>query len=319
MKDIGMMRVVSIIMAVFVISILMPVRVHSWNPATHAYIEEHLYKKQGDLNNEVLYNRIYGANALDIFNDNFTSPYPEFAAYLHDTTQDNFMKVWEMAKTIAEKSFAYGFVGHNNTWGMDSTAHISGITFGRDEGYVIAKAHILAAMLKPMLESQLGPLSDNVLMDICHYLVESGVDLIVRNIDPSIGIKLMNASYYHSVDASALLANAFADDPYISSLAGSPENAKLLIAIAEGTFRVSMINYGWALTQDNALDLVSEGMAKVGTEYLHLPPGSEAVLVPLVKQGVLAAMTLCAPDIERELRASTGWVNGKLSSHGISW
>jgi hypothetical protein len=279
MKKMGLMKVAPIVMAVIVMSMLLPGRAHSWDPATHAYIEEHFYKKQGQLDDGVLYNRIYGANAIDIFNNNFTSPYLEFAAYLHDTTQNNFLKVWEKAGTKAEKAFAYGFVGHNNTWGMDSTAHISGITYGRGEGYVIAKAHVLAVMLKPSLESQLGrELPDDVVVNICHYLVESGVDFLVR----------------------------------------SPENAALLIAAAEGQFRYSMMLYGFALTQDNALDLVAEGMAAVGAEYLGMP-GSEAALVPVVKQGIFAAMTLCAPDFERELQASTGWVNGKLSSNGISW
>jgi hypothetical protein len=201
---------------------------------------------------------------------------------------------------------------------MDSTAHNSGITFGRDQGYVIAKARLLAVVLKPTLESQLGQtLPEDVVVDICHYLVESGVDFLVLSMDPSIGNKLMLAAYNRSGDVPALLVNAYRDD--FSALAGSPENAALLITTAESMFRSSMMVYGWALTQDNALDLVSGELATVGAAYLGLPPGSEAALVPIAKQGIFAAMTLCAPDIERELRASTGWVNGKLSSHGISW
>ena len=44
----------------------------SWDMATHAYIEEHLYKKSGQTNETVLINRIYGASTLDLFNNNFT-------------------------------------------------------------------------------------------------------------------------------------------------------------------------------------------------------------------------------------------------------
>jgi hypothetical protein len=319
MKNTGLMKVASIGLVALVMSALMPGRAFSWDAATHAYIEEHLYKKQGQVDDGVLYNRIYGANAIDIFNNNFTSPYVELQASLHDTTQDHFLKVWQKAATEAEKAFAYGFVGHNNTWGMDSTAHVSGITFGRGEGYVIAKAHVLADMMKPVLESpEVGLyLPDDVLVNICHYLVESGVDFLVRSMDPSIGDKLMAAAYSRSDDIPALLVNAYAAD--FSALAGSQENAALIIATAEGKFRVSMMGYGWALTQDNALDLVAEGLAKVGADYLGLPKGSEAVLVPIAKQGIFAAMTLCAPDFEAELRATTGWVNGNLSSDGISW
>jgi hypothetical protein len=319
MKKRGLIKVASIVMAVLVLSMLLPRRAHSWDPATHAYIEEHLYKKHGQLNDGVLYNRIYGAGAIDIFNNSFTSPYLEFAAYLHDTTQDNFLKVWEKAGTEAEKAFAYGFVGHNNTWGMDSTAHISGITFGRGQGYVIAKAHVLAAMLKPVLEAQLGrELPDDVVVNICHYLIESGVDFLVRSMDPSIGYKLMAAANNRSSEAPALLVNAYKDD--FSALAGIPQNAaQQIIEIAEGQFRYSMWVYGLFLTQDNALDLVAEVLANIGADYLGLPPGSGAALVPVAKQGIFAAMTLCAPDFEAELRASTGWVNGQLSSNGIAW
>lgn len=317
MKNMWMIKYFSIVIAVVLLSTVIPGRAYSWDPATHAYIEEHLYKKRGQLDDGVLYNRIYGANTIDMFNNKFESPYLEFAAYLHDTTQDNFLKAWDMAATKAEKAFAYGFVGHNNTWGMDSTAHISGITSGRGQGYVIAKAQILAAMLKPALEAQLGPLPDDVVVNICHYLVESGVDFLVRSIDPSIGNKLMAAAYNRSDDTPALLVNAYKGD--FAALAGSPENAAQLIATAESMFRASTMGYGWALTQENALDLVATGMASVGAAYLKLPPGSETALVPLIEQGIFAAMTLCAPDFERELRASTGWLNGKLSSHGITW
>jgi hypothetical protein len=289
----------------------------SWDAATHAYIEEHLYKKQGQTDSVVLYNRIYGANAIDIFNNNFTSPYLEFAAYLHDTTRDNFLKVWEEAASREEKAFAYGFVGHNNTWGMDSTAHVSGVTYGRGEGYVIAKARVLAAMLGPEIEAQLGDLPDDVLLNVCHYLVESGVDFLVRSLDPTIGNKLMAAAYYRSEQVPALLINAYAAD--FSDLAGSPENAAQIIATAEGGFRVTMIGYGWALTKDNALDLVADGIAKIGADYLGLPPDSAEDLAPIAKQGILAAMELCAPDFEGELRATTGWVNGNLSSERIAW
>lgn len=297
---------------------LVPAAALPWDAATHAYIEEHLYKKRGQTDTAVLNNRIYGANAMDIFNNNFTSPYLEFAAYLHDPSQNNFLKVWEEAVSKEERAFAYGFVGHNNTWGMDSTAHISGITYGRGEGYVIAKALVLAAMIGPVVEAQLGvDLPDDVLVNLCHYLVESGVDFLVRGLDPSIGNKLMAAASSRSEKVSALLVKAYAAD--FSALVGGPENAALFILNAEGMFRASMISYGFALTQDNALDLVSAGLASIGAIYLGLPPGSEVALAPVAKQGISAAMMLCAPDFEAELRATTGWVNGNLSSAGIAW
>lgn len=316
----GKMRVASIIMILLVVLMLMPGQAYSWDPATHAYIEEHLYKEQGQLDDGLLKDRIYGANAMDLFNNKFSSPYVEFAAYMHDITQENFLKTWEIAVSRTEKAFAYGFVGHNNTWGMDSTAHISGITFGREEGYVIAKARILATVLKPVLEAQLGrSLPDEVVVNICHYLVESGVDLLVRALDPAIGNKLMDAAISRNPsEVQTLLIKAYKAD--LAAIAGISEAAAAQkISDAEFMHWQSIITYGFALTQDNALELVAGGMAKIGVEYLGLPPGSDVALIPTVEQGINAAMTICAPDFERELRASTGWVNGRLSSHGIAW
>jgi hypothetical protein len=294
----------------------------AWEAATHAYIEEHLYKQKGQADEYVMRNRIYGANAIDIFNNNFTSPYLDFAAYFHSTSQEYFLEAWQIAATKEEMAFAYGFVSHNNKWGMDSTAHISGLTYGRVTGYVIAKAKVLAAMLRPSLEEQLGlppgSLSDEVLVNLCHYLVESGVDFLILEKDPAIGSKLMNASFFRSNEVPALLVNAYQDD--FASLAGITETAAAsIIATAEANFQISMINYGWALTQPNALDLVAQGLAGIGVIYLGLPPGSETILTPVAKSGIQAAKVLCKPDFEREIKADTGWVNGKLSAAGVVW
>jgi hypothetical protein len=71
--------------------------------------------------------------------------------------------------------------------------------------------------------------------------------------------------------------------------------------------------------QDNAFDIIAGEVAKLSEGFLGLPPGAGDALVPIVKQGISAAMMLCATDFERELRADTGWVNGNLSSAGIAW
>ncbi len=119
-------------------------------------------------------------------------------------------------------------------------------------------------------------------------------------------------------EVQSLLTNACKAD--LAAIAGISEaEAAQIIADAEFMHWQSIITYGFALSKDNTLELVAGGLAKIGVAYLGLPPGSEAALVPVVEQGITAAMTICAPDIERELKASTGWVNGRLSSHGIAW
>lgn len=49
---------------------------------------------------------------------------------LYETHYD-IMKVWEAAQSKPGKALAFGFVSHNEVWGVDSTAHRSGITFGQ--------------------------------------------------------------------------------------------------------------------------------------------------------------------------------------------
>jgi hypothetical protein len=305
--------------AVLVVAILIPGAAFAWDFATHAYIEAHLNKKKGQLKEDILNNRIYGACALDLFSNYFTSPYIEFHTYLHDPSQDNFLNVWEDANSPMEMAFAYGFVSHNNAWGMDSTAHVSGITYGHGQGYVIAKAKELGVMVKPALEAGLGvpSLPDDTVVNICHYFVESGVDFLVRQLDPLIGNKLMIAALNRSNEVPGLLIDAYAAD--LSEAAGGLDKSSSIISSAEAHFQSSMIAYGSALMQDNALELVSRQMAVVGAAFLNLPPVYAPALEPLAKQGILAAMAICAPDFERELKASTGWVNGKLSANGISW
>jgi len=294
----------------------------AWEAATHAYIEEHLYKKKGQADQDVMRNRIYGANVIDIFNNNFTSPYLDFAAYFHSTSQEYFLEVWQIALTKEEKAFAYGFVSHNNKWGMDSTAHISGKTYGKGTGYAIAKAQVLAPLLGPSLEAQLGlppgSLSEEILVNLCHYLVESGVDFLVLEKDPAIGSKLFDAALFRSDDVQDLLVNAYKSD--FAALVGITETeAETYIRDAESAFQNSMMAYGFALTQPNALDLVAQGLAGIGVVYLGLPPGSEEILTLVAKGGIEAAMALCKPDFDREIKADTGWVNGKLSAAGVTW
>jgi hypothetical protein len=290
----------------------------AWEAATHAYIEQNLYKKTGHADDDVLHNRIYGANAIDIFNNIFTSPFLDFAAYFHSTSQETFLQAWQSATSVNERAFAYGFVSHNNKWGMDSTAHISGITYGRGTGYVIAKARVLAVALRPLLPPPLNGLPEEVLVNLCHYLVESGVDFLVLGKDPAIGSKLMNAAYFRSDEAPELLARAYKDD--FALLAGTTEAAaESAITSAEAYFRGYMMAYGYALTQPNALDLVAGGLADVGLTYLNLDPSWKPLLMQVAKQGITAAMLLCQPDFERELQATRGWVNGKLSSAGVAW
>ena len=114
---------------------------YPWGFATHTYINDHLGKTKRNQNMD----EIYGAVAPDAFEYLFN--FPSYLGFLSDQTHTEFLKVWNVPRTGLGKSLAYGFVTHNDVWGADSTAHRLGLTFGQDEGYIIAKAKLLAAIL----------------------------------------------------------------------------------------------------------------------------------------------------------------------------
>src|SRR5512143_1119519 len=89
----------------------------SWGWAVHTYIDDQFSTKWGLRNG----NQVYGGLAPDLFTFRFDAP--AYRAYLFDQTHNNFMKVWDAAQSKPEKALAFGFVSHNEVWGVDSTAH----------------------------------------------------------------------------------------------------------------------------------------------------------------------------------------------------
>ena len=167
------------------------------------------------------------------------------------------------------------------------------------------------------LELQLGvELPYEVMLNVCHYLIEYGVDLLVLNKDPFIGKTLCTAAAKRDPGAPELLIAAYADDPGFKALLPPSQDAAGFITEAEAMFRNSMVLYGGALSARNPQENIAEFLSAVGENYLNIPA---ALLEPVVTRGLDIAMDICASDFEREIKASTGWVNGKLSSNGISW
>ncbi len=330
MKRAGVCRFLWIILAALVMVPGLSGKTLAWAPATHAHIEKQLYKARGQVTQDILNNRIYGATALDIFNFSFTAPFPACAAYFHKPEEQNFWQVWD--KADMQRAFAYGFVSHNNSWGMDATAHLSALTGGRGQGYVIAKAEVLAGLLKETEEYKAliyllgGPLPDNVVQDVCHYIIEYGVDLLVRQQDPGIGLDLYQAAAGRDPAVPNLLIAAYAEEPEFKALIG-PLDAATFLTGAELGFRQAMMSYGLALASPAAQDNVAAFLTDFGLQYLGslgFPDYLLDILRPYIGQVVARGLTLtmtevCAADWSRELKAAKGWVNGRLSSHGVAW
>lgn len=155
---------------IFLMLLSLSTEAFSWSAATHAYIENQLGKKRGLENS----NEIYGGIVPDVFNYLFN--YPAFLDYLYGQTHEDFIKVWRPARWGLEKSFAYGFVGHNDVWGADFTAHHLCQTCGTGEGYAITKARELLTIAP--LPPELG-IPEDVAIEIFHEIVENSVDILV--------------------------------------------------------------------------------------------------------------------------------------------
>jgi hypothetical protein len=296
----------------------------AWNAGTHAWIASEMHKKAGLADPAVLLDRIYGANAIDIFNNDFVEPHLTLQAWLHESPPDAlFLEVWKAAdpQSPREVALAYGVVTHNNAWGADSTAHVAGITSGRDRGWVIVRAESLGQFLGPILQGYGLDLPPAVLTDVGHVLVETAVDLLVKErLDPAVGEKVLASAQARDPETWKLLARAWADD--FAGTFGGPEAAAGVIQEKEAELQAFLWWYGASLAADDALIQVSVVTAWVAARYLDalgLPPIPTEQLVGLVVFGVDAAMDLCRADFRRELAATVGWVNGRMSSNGVAF
>lgn len=294
----------------------LPVPAGAWNAGTHAYIAERLLQEEA-ADPRLLMAAAYGSNVLDLFNNDFTAPALELQQMLHDPSGALFMNVWDLDAThaAAKRALAFGLVSHNNAWGADHTAHLSGLTFGTAEGWVITNGKILGAMLDPALRANGVFLSESQLGDVGHVLVEQAVDLLMLQVDPALGAKLMAAAAMRDPSVPAMLEVAWADA--FAEVVGSKAAAVQIIRAYEAGLREFLMAYGWALSQPDALEILSGQIAIIAEGYLGLPPGAGAPLVPLIEQGILAGMALSAPGFLQEIEATTTWVAGNMAAAGV--
>ncbi len=288
-----------------------PLPVWAWGSATHAHVADRLGAGQGAAN----LNEIYGAMALDTFNYLFGSPYQ---SRLHDLAHHQAMRVWHQAQggDGLTRSVAYGFVSHNDDWGADYTAHHRGLTYGLTNGYVIAKtAELMASStLLPMLG-----LPAPVANELTHIVVETGVDVLILALNPTIGQKIMDSTQARTAAFPQLMVQAYAPD-----LALPAADAAALITEAETRFQASMYDYGLALTfpPDTAVSLLAGQFAALADTYLR----SYGISLPMTNDQIALflagfineAMVLCQDDFAAELEQTVGFVDAQLRQHGVT-
>jgi hypothetical protein len=294
---------------------LAPAPAAGWNPATHAWLTRELRPGCSHADPAELAARVYGANALDLFNNDFTVVGQTLQQLLHDPARDLFLSPWWAAETDVEAAFAFGFAAHNNAWGQDSTAHVDGLTSRGHEGWIIWKARLLA----PGVARRLAPfgivLPEPTLQLVSHILVEQAVDFLLVAREPSLPKLLLDTAAARDPGVPDLLSRAFAAD--FAPLVGSPEAAAARIAEAEAIFRASTMGYGFALGQPGGRLMVEAGIGQQAEDFLGLPAGSGAALQPVIHASIDEAMAFCARDFMWELWATKLWVNGRLLRHGL--
>jgi len=315
-----MKRMLVAVTAICFASLLLASNAFPWGSVTHAYVDDHLgLRGPGNLK------ELYGGMAPDLFNYLLNSNQAYLFSQTHGnfwTQAENFRKVWKAARYSPEKPYAYGFVSHNDLWGADFTAHHDGL-FGQGTGYVIAKARILQPSINDLLRSLGLNVPKNVTLAIAEGLVETGVDILVKRKDPSMGVKVSASALLRGSDFPPLLVKAYAAG-FAAHLSISQAQAAQLITSSEMEFRKMMILYGQALGQDEAtaIDLIAQQLAQLAVGFLAaygipLPPGTD--LTPQIKPGIQQAMSICASDYLREIEATIHFVENQLLSHGISY
>jgi hypothetical protein len=316
MKTNGMKKELIMLGVIFVMVLSLSTEAFSWSAATHAYIEDHLGKKRG-LDNG---NEIYGGMVPDVFN--YLFDYPAYLGYLYNETHNEFLKVWNASSGGLERSLAYGFVGHNDVWGADFTAHHRCQTCGTEEGYAVAKARDLLAIAPLPLE--LG-IPEDIAIEIFHEIVENSVDILVsKKTDPLIGKKIAASAIHRSPQFPLVLVKAYAKD--LASYAGTSHlEAARLITSAEKEFRKNLILYGQVLTQDKgtAIRLISEQTADLAEAFLSLYgiqlslPKEE--IIQMVIEYTTLAISICENDYQQEIEATIHFVDRQLKGHGITY
>ncbi len=306
-----------------------PSAARAWAAGTHAYIAKRTYKMSGLVSDAELCRRVLGANGPDLLNAIWNDEAQALALVLHTSDPRPNLAPYGAASGSAGHAFGFGFASHNDAWGTDSTAHVSGRTFGQDVGYVPAKAAIVGAMLADPLAKALG-LPPGVALalatDVSHNFVEFGVDLLLAQADPQLGWTLYaSAGCYLGAADDDLLVKALVPwmDPALP-----PDHTKTAegwIRYAEGSFVQRLGANGYVLTLPLpyakavlAHQLALDGQGYLAWRYPGFPVPPLEQLEALASAGLDAAMSVCAPDFMDEIEATGGWVNGRMSWSGIS-
>jgi len=169
------------------------VRIQAWNPATHIYIAKNVYPAYAG--SPAFW---YGAIAPDMAmyvpdGYNWASAFWD----THWTVTD--LRIW--ATNRYERSFARGWITHNEAYAADHFAH--GYPPLYLAGYVTLRARLLATLSPVAIPD-----------DVAHYAVETAVDILMQARHPELAGELLAAVPQQPTVAQGLLKRAFVWWPF---------------------------------------------------------------------------------------------------------
>lgn len=300
-----------------------------WAPGTHAYVVTHMKGVAGA--NQA--NLIYGAVVPDI---NQMLSNQQDSIYFFSTHYKS-LDLWTAQNgSIAQHELAFGYVTHNEKFGLDRFSHIQSHVYPDylnpfpeyefQNGYVWQKSGELCAMLKQQFAGYpvvMELVSGHKGLMNCHFIVEYGMDILLKwTKDPQLGQKLIDAVDQH--DSGQMIQLLMTGYPEIANdfITGKPELGGYSPYLAwAGTVR----NYGLALSQPMGLapgqdvDSVANFLVTLASQLLKAELEAYGVpaeaLKPLIYYGLLDSIALTQPDFSTELHTSMSELHGKLASH----
>jgi hypothetical protein len=278
-----------------------PASVYPWGSAVHAYIAGQL--KPGNAN------VCYGTLAPDMFN--YAFEVGALQDVMYDQFHSNPQLLWNAGGTSVERSLAYGFMNHKED---DQTAHYGGVQFGKGEGYVIAKAKVLDDILASKFPeyAAIKAAYPALSLSIAHNIVENSIDILLKRMDPLVGVKMMQAASLRDPIFPSMVVNVWG---------GVHPSAPTIIPIVESAFKTLMYNYGGLFAiydEAGIVDGLSAQMAAFAPVFL--PPGIELpydLAFQIVKVGTLKGMDICKGTFFKEVKKTIEQARTNLAGYNI--
>lgn len=299
-----MKRIILLALAGLLVLSFMSVPGFAWGPATHTYITRKLDRRFGPMN----FQKLYGGIAPDIFSYVYRVPNRK---YFEESMHNEFMGVLSEADQNNLKSFALGFIGHNEVWGADYIALHEPDYVGKKADQVISNIleqnpDQFSTELKDTLRALIA-LDYVHAHDLCRIAVEYSVDLLIkRNEDPQVGAKIILATRLRDPNIPYLLARVYGRDQ---------EESKTAID-GEAEFRKMMSAYGNDLMQDekSSIKSVAGLIADIAPQALCINLPDRDKMVTLGIELIGASMNVCRPDYSKLLSTTIETVKDKINA-----